>query len=792
MAKNWQESAYKYRKEMSIMRKNLKKIMVTGVSGLLAAGLIVGSTDYASHMFILTNRAFAKQAEKISKNIKDSSKKNNDKEETTKHETVYQTLDANGTPTDTVVSDWLKNPGTDTVLNDVSELNDITNTKGDEEFTQDGGLLAWNTSGQDIYYQGTTNKQSPVGMEISYKLDGKDVNVNDIVGKSGKLEINIKYTNSSKKTVKIDGKDTDISTPFIMVTGMILPVDNFRNLSIDNGNILSEGDNNIVIAYGMPGLSESLDLNNFGNDSDMDIDLSKINDKITDTVKITADVKNFEMKSTYTIATSEFFKDIDLDDIGDTDELEDKMDELEDAAKELVSGSGKINKNLSKLDNKFVDYSDAIDTLHESTGTLDDGADKLKKGINSYTEGADKLLDGVITYLKGTKTLAKSAKEYAKNTNKLVNKMGELKSKGTEVLASGSEEFSTGLNTYVSTVNSILSMDTFTNMASGLSAINTGAGQLKDAANQTGAGIDKLKSGMESINAAANNITQYDGQVDGYLAELKKLYASTEDEGEKAVIMEIMNYVGTAQKVGSGIDASTSSGSEMASGFDAVSGGASAISAGLSEIEEKTGSQAIGGMSGSLTEGIGQLKAAGEQLVSSYDGKLLTGIKSLDKNVGALYSAGEELVSNNQKLYDGANTLIDNSKTIKDNSKKLMSNSSALREGIKELADGTGKLIDGVSTLVGKTGDVSDALGKLSDGAYTLADGMTEFRREGVKKLTGSVDDILDSGSSLHDKFKKIMDAADNYKSFSGIHDNMDGSVKFIMSTAEVTAEGNE
>lgn len=755
------------------MRKNLKKFMVTSISALMAAGLVVGSVDYASHMFAFTNKALAKE------------------EKTTKQETVYQTLDANGRPTDTVVSNWLKNTGTDSVLNDVSKLDDIANTKGDEEFTKNGNKLSWNTSGQDIYYQGTTKKKSPIGIEISYKLDGKDVNVNDIAGKSGELEINIKYTNSSKKMVKIDGKDTEIFTPFIMATGLILPVENFTNLSIDNGDIMSEGDNNIVIAYGMPGLSESLDLDNFsvGNGNDIDIDFGKINDKITDTVRITADVTNFEMKPTYTIATSEFFKDIDLDDISDTDELDDKMNELEDAAKELVNGSGKINKNLTKLDNNFGDYADAINTLHESTGTLSDGAEKLKDGINSYTEGTDKLLDGMITYLKGTKTLAKSAKEYAKNTNKLVNKTGELKSKGTEVLVSGSKEFSTGLNTYVSTVNSILSMDTFVNMASGLSAINTGASQLKDAASQAGAGVERLKSGMESINAAASNITQYDSEVDGYIAELKNLYALAEDESQKAVIMEIINYVGTAQKVGSGIYASTSSGSDMASGFNAVSGGMTAISSGLSEIADKTGLQAVGGMSGSLTDGLGQLKAAGEQLVLSYDGKLYAGIRSLDESVGALYSAGQELVSNNQTLYDGANALIDNSKTIKAGSKEIKSNSGSLRGGIKELADGTDKLTEGVTVLNETTGDVSDALGKLSDGADTLSDGMIQFRDDGINKLTGTVDDLLDSGNSFRDRFKKIIDVAQNYKSFSGIPNDMDGNVRFIMSTAEVKAE---
>lgn len=774
------------------MRKNLKKIMVTGVSGLLAAGLLVGSVDYASHMFIVTNRAVAKQIEKVTENIETSSKSGLNSDKTSKQETVYQTLDAYGKPTDTVVSDWLKNSGTNSSLNDISNLDDISNTKGDEEFTQNGKELVWNTGNEDIYYQGKTNKKSPVGIDISYKLDGKDVDVSEIAGKSGKLEINIKYNNSSKKTVKIDGDKKDIYIPFVMVTGMILPVDKFKNISIDNGNVISEGDNNIVVAYGMPGLSESLGLDNLDLGKDVSIDLGKVSDKITDTVKITTDVTDFEMKSTYTVATSEFFNDIDLDDIEGTDELADKMDELADAAKELVNGSGKIERNLGKLDSKFGDYSDAVDTLDNSVGKLDNGTEKLLKGINSYTDGADQLLKGVITYVDGTKTLAKGTKEYTKNTKLLVDKTGELKTKGTAVLAAGSEQFSAGLNTYVSTVNQILSSDTLSTVANGLSAINTGAGQLKDAVSQVSAGTGSLKEGMEGINSAARNITQYDSKVDGYIDELKKLYAEAEDESDKAAIMEIMNYVGTAQQAGNGIEAATSSGSDMAAGFDAVSGGLSAVSDGLSEIEAKTGAKAIGGSTGSIADGIGQLKAAGDTLVSTYDTQLDAGIKSLDENAGALYSAGQTLISNNKKLSDGADTLIKNTKTIKDNSKKLMSNSGSLRDGIKTLADGTGKLVSGVTKLVSKTGDVSDALGKLADGADTLADGMTEFRKDGINKLTGTVDDLLGSSSSFHDRLKKIADAAAEYRSFSGISDDMEGSVKFIMSTSAVKAGEEE
>ena len=69
---------------------------------------------------------------------------------------------------------------------------------------------------------------------------------------------------------------------------------------------------------------------------------------------------------------------------------------------------------------------------------------------------------------------------------------------------------------------------------------------------------------------------------------------------------------------------------------------------------------------------------------------------------------------------------------------------------------------------------------------------MVEFRRDGVNKLTGTVDDLLGSGNSFHSRLKKIVNASSGYKSFSGIPEGMDGSVKFIMSTSAVTAEEEE
>ena len=115
-----------------------------------------------------------------------------------KEETVYVNAAADGTPEDITVSDWLKNSASAGDLSDESDLKDIKNVKGDETFEQDGSNLTWNTEDKDIYYQGTTNKDLPVSMEIKYYLDGVQVSPSDLGGKSGHLKIEVNYTNKVK------------------------------------------------------------------------------------------------------------------------------------------------------------------------------------------------------------------------------------------------------------------------------------------------------------------------------------------------------------------------------------------------------------------------------------------------------------------------------------------------------------------------------------------------------------------------------------------------------------------
>ena len=167
-----------------------------------------------------------------------------------KEETVYVFTDASGNQKSMTVSSWLKNTTGADKLYDNSILQNIENVKGDESFTQNGDILTWNAAGNDIYYQGTTDKEPPVTQKITYYLDGKEIAPDDLAGKSGKVRIHIDYKNSEKYD--------EVFVPFTTMTGIIFSNDNVKNVEVDNGSVISEGKNTVVVGMAFPGLSDSL------------------------------------------------------------------------------------------------------------------------------------------------------------------------------------------------------------------------------------------------------------------------------------------------------------------------------------------------------------------------------------------------------------------------------------------------------------------------------------------------------------------------------------------------------
>lgn len=299
----------------------------------------------------------------------------------TKDETVYSKTNNNGERYQTIVSAHLKNTNSENELVDSSILDNIKNTNGNETFTKEGEKIVWNSNGEDIYYQGDTDKELPIDMKITYKLDGKDINGSELIGKKGKVEIDLNFINKEEHTININGTDTKLYTPFVVISALILENDNVKNMEISNGKIIDNGKNSLVTGICMPGMQESLGL-------------TKDDIEIPSDIKISFETENFELGSIMTYITPDIIENTDLDKINKLDELFNQMNELKDSSEKLVDGTTTLNEGISALNSSVSDLKNGTSTLSEGTSKAYNGAEQIANNMKKITSGTDSLVSG--------------------------------------------------------------------------------------------------------------------------------------------------------------------------------------------------------------------------------------------------------------------------------------------------------------------------------------------------------------------------------------------------------------
>ncbi len=212
-------------------------LTLTGVVSASAAG---GSQKAKGETEILSETE-AEGGSETESDGASSEKTKDDSDGAEKDETVYIFTDASGNQKSLLVSDWLKNLNKDDSLKDFSDLTGIENVKGDETFTQNGQNLTWAAGGNDIYYQGNSDKKAPVGVKITYTLDGKQIDPKNLAGKSGHLKIHFEYTNNETKTETVEGKKITVKVPFGVMSGLLLTEGSASNVTVSSGKVIQEG-----------------------------------------------------------------------------------------------------------------------------------------------------------------------------------------------------------------------------------------------------------------------------------------------------------------------------------------------------------------------------------------------------------------------------------------------------------------------------------------------------------------------------------------------------------------------
>lgn len=693
----------------------------------------------------------------------------NEKKDAGKEETVYIVADAEGTPDNVIVSEWLKNKDGKETLKDASDLKDIKNVKGSETFTQNGTDLTWEAQGKDIYYQGTTDKELPITEKVTYYLDGREMKPEDIAGKSGKVTIRFDYENHAKTTQTVNGKKQEVYVPFTVMTGMILPED-YSNVEVTNGKIISDGSKKIVVGVAMPGLKDSLAI----KDKDLEEEV-----EIPDYVEVTADVENFSLDMTMTIAMNDLLGGADLEEAFDLTELEKNLDTLSDSSKQLAEGSTDLAEGLDTLKSSMKEFTSGVTTLKDGVSNYTSGASALDEGINTLKNGAGSLAEGTNALAQGAGTISSSFS----SENGLVNGAAALKD-GVNKLDKSLKTPMTDAEKQAVTKQADAAVDaTFKNGASKAIA-DQAASQFeqtmkgsKDAVSQQ---IGSQLSGSGLYTTMVDAI--YNQKVfEAYQAQKTVVDAQIAGAAAAGQTVTITQVVEAAYQAQTG----HSIRSEVEAGVtQQLTAAAGQIAEGVTTGIAQMGKDAMGASVADACKTAAKTAAEGAA-VSGAEGAKASVAKQME--AGGMISGAQALSNGVNKLYkEGITPLKEGIDSMAAQLPTLTGGVDQLAKGSAALVSNNGALVEGAGKLSTATGQLSEGVDQLEDGSNQLMEGMVKFDEEGIQKLTdayhGDVKDLLG-------RLEAVADAGKDYQIFTQAAEGTQASVKFILRTDGIKAE---
>ena len=710
-------------------RKRFMAIALSGAMMLSVTGC--GSTATGDVQTLENPEIMSKSDEELS-DVLENSVGLSENTDSDKDETVYVIADAAGNKQDVIVSEWLKNTDGEATIKDSSNLTDIENVKGDETFTENNGELVWKADGNSIYYQGKSEEQVPVEVKVTYYLDDQEITPDQLAGKSGKVKMRFEYVNNSKSG--------DVYTPFLMATGMILSNDKFSNIKVENGQVVNDGNNSIVVGMGMPGLQDSLDL-------------QKLDVEIPDYFEVTADCTDFSLDMTMTVASTGFLsKDSDNKDLKDAEsDINELIDTYSDGMNSLVEG--------------ITEYTDGVSSVSDGVGQVKDGADSLYQGSLTLAQGVDSATTGAGTL--------KAAFE------------------GENGILSGSKQISDGLATLNKAVKGI-ELPTKTELSDKeKKAIKSTI--TENITNNLTANKDKIADGVDKDAVTAE--AQKNGKAAAPSKESVVKEAQAAAPSADTVAAEAQAAATSASTVAAEAQAAAPSSSTVAS--EASGQFATYFQEFVSAYTQMTGSQpddaTLAALQGAFATAYGDVYGAAYK--SGYGTAYVEGYKS---GYATAYqdglSYGANLVLGKLSSFSGQIT------TLKKSVDALATGASALNTGLGKVYTGTSDLYNGMVKLNGGAGSLTKGANTLKEGAGTLKDGASKLTdasgdlKDGSKQLSDGTDKIVDAVNdaekdldSLSEKCDKVIKAGEAYESFGGISDDMKGSVKFIIKTDSIS-----
>lgn len=680
--------------------------------------------------------------------------------ETSKDETVYVLAGADGTVQKIIVSDWIKNAMAADSLEDKTDLSDIENIKGDESFTLGGdNSCVWDAQGNDIYYQGNIEKELPVQMSVCYTLDGQAIAPEALAGQSGHVTIRFDYQNMQYEEVLLDGKTEKIYVPFTMLTGMLLDTEVFRNVTISNGKLINDGDRIAVVGIAFPGLQE-------------DLAISKEKLDIPDYVEISADVENFEMGMTMTLATTELFGAIDSDKL-DLHELSGAMTELTDAMNQLMDGSSQLYDGLCTLLEKSGDLVSGINKLAEGAAQLKAGAESLDSGAARLQAGAAQLSSGLNTLNANSSSLNGGARQVFSSLLSMANT--QLSEAGLSVPALTIDNYASVLDGVIASLDDTAVYQAALEQVT--ATVNANRGMIEEKVTEAVQAQVEAEVSAQVTAAVQETVTQavHENEAQFRAAVIQQALGMTVEEYKAAIEAGLVTQE-QQDAVNAAVEAAMQAEIDARMQREEIQAQINAVT--QQTVGEQMQSDEIQALIASNTE-LQVQQAISEAMSSDAVQAQLSAAAEGAKSVIALKSS----LDSYNAFYLGLITYTSGVSSAAAGANELKTGADALKAGTSELSAGAAELLQGIQTMKGSAPALVDGITQLRDGSMELSDGFKQFNKEGIQKLIEAVDGDLDG---LSNRIRVTADVAKHYTSFSGISEDMDGDVKFIYKTDSI------
>ena len=235
------------------------------------------------------------------------------------------------------------------------------------------------------YYQGKLRKAlMPWDIQISYTLDGAEIDPDDLGGASGSLTVDIHTSTNS-------GFDSYFTDNYMLQISVTLPGEAADEITARNGTIALAGSDKPITFVVLPGAEGD--------------------------VGFSAEIKDFTMAG-FTIAGVPYSAASMMGDMEEVDMITDGLTQLSDGISALAGAAGQL--------------SDGADTLADNGPTLTDASDQIADALNQISSGLQDFdLSSMTGDLSALEALPAGLTEIAANLESIASMIDGMASSAT-------------------------------------------------------------------------------------------------------------------------------------------------------------------------------------------------------------------------------------------------------------------------------------------------------------------------------------------------------------------------